>query len=162
MPTITDDRRMLLQIVQEAFDKETWNGTNLKSSLARVPAEVAGWKAPKTENSIARIVLHCAFWKYRLRRSLNGDKRGSFALKGQNWFDAPKPMTEGAWKELLLLLDDEHDQLCDAIANSKRELDFSSTEGRGLVRKIYGVAMHDVYHTGQVQLIRAMHKRAKG
>jgi hypothetical protein len=24
------------------------------------------------------------------------------------------------------------------------------------------VAMHDVYHTGQVQLIRAMHKRAKG
>ena len=66
----TDDRPLLLQMIEEAYQLPNWNETNLKSTLRRVSPEMAGWRPPHAKRSIADIVVHCAYWKYALQRRL--------------------------------------------------------------------------------------------
>ncbi len=164
MPTLTavapDDRRLLLRVVEEAYEKPTWNGTNLRSTIRRVTPTAAAWKPRNGRRSVAEIVLHCAYWKYVLRRRLLGEKRGSFALEGTNWFEVPARLTKEQWAGYVDLLDEEHRKLCAALRRTDEKIDYSSGSGRALVRKIFGHAMHDVYHTGQVHLLLAMYERS--
>jgi hypothetical protein len=129
-----DDRALLLRMTEEAYRLPTWNGTNLRSALRRVSPEVAQWLPPGGGRSVADITVHCAYWKYAIRRQLRGDERGSFGIKGTNWFRPVRPLTASLWTSYLQLLDEQHVQLCDAIA----------------------------YHTGQVQLIKKLWKRTHG
>ncbi len=156
-----DDRSLLLQITQEAFHLPTWNGTNLCASLRRVSAEQAQWVPAGGRRCIAEIVLHCAYWKYAIRRSLRGDQRGSFGLKGSNWFRIERTLAPQQWTQYLELLDDQHRQLCEAISQSPLSLRLSLPASRPVVRKIFGLAIHDAYHTGQVQLIKKLWKRTQ-
>ena len=156
-----DDRSLLLQITQEAFHLPTWNGTNLRASLRRVSAEQAQWLPPGGRRCIAEIVLHCAYWKYAIRRQLRGDQRGSFGLKGSNWFRIERTLAPQQWTQYLELLDDQHRQLCEAISQSPLTMRLSPAACRPVVRKIFGLAIHDAYHTGQVQLIKKLWKRSQ-
>ncbi len=161
-PTATsDDRDLLLRMVEEAYRQSTWNGTNLRVSLQHVSAHQAGWRPRHARHNIAEIVLHSAYWKYSIRRRLNGDRKGTFAFKGRDWFEVEKPLDLKTWVRLLGVLDDEHKKLTDAIRRSGRDLEYGSSESRELVRKLFGVAMHDAYHTGQIHLIQAQYKRAR-
>ena len=155
-----DDRDLLLRIVEEAYRQSTWNGTNLRASLEHVPAETAGWRPPNALHSIADIVLHSAYWKFAIRKRLTADRQAKFPLAGKDWFDLATPVDEDRWADLIAVLDDEHGKLRQAIRQSERDLTYGSRTGRELVRKLFGVAMHDAYHTGQIHLIQAQHQRA--
>jgi hypothetical protein len=88
-----DERELLLQMVEEAYRLPNWNETSLRSTLQRVSEEIAGWRPPHAKRSIADIVVHCAYWKYALRLKLGAGRRGSFPLKGSNWFKTPDPLS---------------------------------------------------------------------
>ena len=79
----------LLSLLDRAFHKHSWHGPNLKGSIRRVTAGEAAWRPGPGRKSIWEITLHAAYWKYAVRRRLLGEKRGSFALKGSNWFPMP-------------------------------------------------------------------------
>ena len=155
-----DQRPLLLQIIEEAYRRPTWNGTNLRASLRRVPADAAGWRPSKSRRSIADIVVHCAYWKYALRRRLSGGRRGAFPFKGSNWFSLPSPVTRPQWSEYLTLLDDQHQQLCEFLAEDSSRLTFSDAATRDQTRRIFGLAIHDAYHTGQIHLIKKLWLRS--
>ena len=73
-------------------------------------------------------------------------------LKGSNWFASPARVDEEGWREVIRLLDAEHRALRDAIAS------VSADELRDpkKVRMLRGVAAHDVYHAGQIQLVKRL------
>ncbi len=158
--TTVDDRELLLRMVEEAYRQSTWNGTNLRASLEHVPAHQAGWRPPHARHNIAELVLHSAYWKFAIRRRLIGDRKARFAFEGKDWFDVIEPLDDERWAELIGVLDEEHKNLCNAIRRTERDLQYDTRTDRELVRKIFGVAMHDAYHTGQVHLIQAQYKRA--
>src|SRR5262245_25839273 len=112
----TGEIALLLRLLDEAYEKKAWHGANLRGSVRGLTAAQAGWRPRADRHSIADIVVHAAYWKYAVRRRLRGDKRGSFPLKGSNWFDLPEPLTEAAWKEYLTLLDVEHRPLRAVVA----------------------------------------------
>ena len=159
-PSTTDDRQLLLRMVEEAYRQSTWNGTNLRDSLRHVTTHQAGWRAPHAKYNIAEIVLHSAYWKFAIRRRLAGDRKATFAFAGEDWFEVSQPLDADRWAELMAVLDGEHKQLTKAIKSSGHDLRYDSRTERELVRKLFGVAMHDAYHTGQVHLIQAQYTRA--
>jgi hypothetical protein len=159
-PGIDDDRRLLLLIVEEAYRQTTFNGTNLHSTLCGVTAAQAVWRPPHARHNIAEIALHSAYWKFAIRTRLTGEDNALFPLKGEDWFDVDHALDVEAWKGLLSVLDEEHAQLCSAIRRIDGNLTIAARAGRELVRKIFGVAMHDAYHTGQIHLIQAQYGRA--
>lgn len=107
--------------------------------------------------------MHAAYWKYAALRRLTGGRRGSFPLKGSNWFARGSARDERAWREDVALLGRMHRSLRDASAAlSARDLD--RTAGASGVTNfvlLSGVAAHDLYHAGQIQLLKRLHDRAR-
>jgi hypothetical protein len=150
--------QLLLQLLDEAYERKAWHGPNLKGSVRGLTAEAAVWRPRPDRHSIADNVVHSAYWKYAVRRRLRAEKRGSFALKGSNWFAIPTPLSESTWREFVILLDNEHRALRDAIAAFPAQQLYEFPKG-GKVRYIsllHGIAMHDVYHAGQIQLLKRL------
>jgi len=151
----------LLRMLDEAYDHRAWHGTNLRGSLRGLTAQQAARRPAPKRHNIWEVAVHAAYWKYAVRRRLTGEKRGSFALKGSNWFARPAgPATEAAWRADLALLERSHRELC--VAVEKLSPAFLGRRTPGLKTSpfdlILGVAFHDVYHAGQIQLLKRLQK----
>jgi DinB superfamily len=147
---------LILALVDEAYEKPAWHGPNLSQSIRGLSAKQAAWRPGPGRHNIWEITLHGAYWKYVARRRIEGAKRGSFALKGSNFFARPEEgkLNEAAWKADKALLDREHRALREAVAKV-----LQTGAAPKLLRHIYGVALHDVYHAGQVRLLRRLQGR---
>jgi uncharacterized damage-inducible protein DinB len=157
----TKEIHLLLQFVDEAFEKRAWQGTNLRGSLHGLTAQEAAWRPSPERHNIWEIVVHTAYWKYIVRRRLLGEKKGSFPLKGSNWIKRPIVLSENAWRVDIHLLDEIHSSMCEAIALLKRSDLNRKPAGNKFTNAsiISGIACHDVYHTGQIQLLKQLMKQ---
>jgi uncharacterized damage-inducible protein DinB len=154
--------RLLLMILDQAYDHPSWHGTNLRGSIRRVSSMQAARRPAPRRHNIWEIVVHAAYWKYSAWRRLTGQPRGSFPFKGSNWFQRPEEMTERAWRSDKALLDRMHASLREAVAQlSPRDL-HSRPRGSKVsnVSLLSGVAAHDLYHAGQIQLLKRLSPRA--
>ncbi len=149
---------LLLGILDDSYEKKAWHGPNLKGSIPKVSGQEAGWRPHPSRHSIVEHVVHCAYWKYAVRRRLRGDKRGSFALKGSNWFAISAPLEESRWREFLSLLETEHRLLRAEIAAFPVDRLHECPLGGKVpfASQLYGIALHDVYHAGQIQLLKRL------
>jgi hypothetical protein len=154
---------LLLRILDQAYDKKAWHGPNLRGSIRGLTATQASWRPGLKRRSIAEIVVHAAYWKYAVRRRLRGDKRGSFPLKGSNWFQLPNPLREETWREYVAILENEHRELRRAVAEYAADQLYRSSPGSKTqaATLIYGAASHDLYHAGQIQLLKRL-RMSKG
>jgi hypothetical protein len=148
----------LLGLLEEAFIRAAWHGPNLRGSIRGVTAREAALPPKAGRHTIWEIVVHAAYWKYVVRRRLSGEKRGSFSLPGSNWFGRPVDRSEKAWRAAVSLLDKEHQLLKETVSSFKTQnLDRPSPGSKTLARRlIAGAAFHDVYHAGQIQLIKKL------
>lgn len=152
---------VLLRLIDQAYDRKSWHGTNLRGSLRVLGAEDAAWRPAADRHNIWELAVHAAYWKYSVLRRLRGGERGGFPGKGSNWFRRPEgDPDENAWKEDLALLGRLHRELREAVAAlSDEALDQippgSKTRLDDLVS---GVVFHDIYHAGQIQLLKRMKK----
>ena len=140
-------------LLQEAYEKHTWHGPNLKQSIRGVSARQAAWRPGHNRHNIWEVTVHAAYWKYVLRRRIEGGKRGSFALKGSNFFPRPEPNSanEAAWEADKQLLEREHRALVEAI-----EKLLKTSRANKVLPQLWGIAFHDVYHAGHIRLLRRL------
>jgi hypothetical protein len=145
--------KLVLTLIDEAYKKKTWHGPNLRQAIRGVSAEQAAWRPAAGRHNIWEETLHAAYWKYVVRRRIEGGKRGAFALKGSNFFKRPEKgrASEAAWRADKELLEREHEALRAAVGSV-----LETPRGAKLLRHIYGVAFHDVYHAGQIRLLRRL------
>jgi DinB family protein len=148
-----DQSDLILTLLDEAYEKKTWHGPNLKQSLKGVGAEQAAWRPGPRRHNIWEEALHAAYWKYAVRRRLEGRKRGGFVLKGSNFFARPEEgkLREAAWQADRELLDREHRALRSAVAKA-----LETQRDPAWLKPLYGVAFHDIYHAGQIRLLRRL------
>ena len=147
-------KEFLLDLLDEAFDKKSWHGPNLRSALRGVAAAEAAWRPAGGRHNIWELTLHAAYWKYVVRRRLLREKRGSFVLPGSNFFERPTEdvaLSESAWKQDIALLETEHGKLRDAVAGLTAKAFTPSA-----CHLIRGAAAHDLYHAGQIRLLRRL------
>jgi hypothetical protein len=148
----------LLDLLEEAFAKKSWHGTNLGGAIRGLDPALAAWRPGPGRHSIRELVVHAAYWKCAVWRRLAGEKRGSFSLEGSNWFPRPDVSDPGGWAADVALLTAEHKRLRDAVtrlsaADLRRVPKGSRFTVAGLVR---GAAAHDLYHAGQIQLLKRL------
>ncbi|MBX2991197.1 MAG: DinB family protein [Bacteroidetes bacterium] len=161
MKTPSAEIRLLLQLIDEAYERKTWHGPNLKGSLRGVSAEEAAWRPNAHRHSIWEIAVHAAYWKYTVRRRLLDEKRGSFPLKGSNWFTLPADQSDALWKQHLHVLEQTHRSMREAIGQFPASKLYATTSQSKVtnIAVIYGIANHDIYHAGQIQLLKRLHER---
>jgi hypothetical protein len=158
--------RELLASLDEAFNRRSWHGTNLRGSLRGISLETAAHRPQPGSHNIWELVVHAAYWKYDVRRRLNGEKPGGFALHGKNFWTRPTIPLEGPgvshgedeWKSDVARLDAEHKLLRSAVEKFPESRWGRKAPGKpdtfaGLVR---GITAHDLYHAGQIQLLKTL------
>jgi hypothetical protein len=150
------NNQLILALLDEAYSKKTWHGPNLRQALKGVSAKQAAWRPARNRHNIWEEALHAAYWKYAARQRVENGKRGSFPLKGSNFFARPekRKATEAAWRADREILESEHRALVGAVRKA-----LESPLSQRHLRMLYGVAFHDVYHAGQIRLLRRLQER---
>ncbi len=150
----------LLDGLDEAFDRRSWHGTNLRGAVRGLPVGAASWRPGPRRHNIWEIVVHAAYWKYAVWRRLTGATRGSFPLKGSNWFTRPRSgaRDDASWAADVTLLTASHRRLREAVealdpGALMHPMPKSLYTPAFLVR---GVTAHDLYHAGQIQLLKRL------
>jgi hypothetical protein len=156
---------LLQKALAQAYDRKSWHGPVLRGALRGVSAREAAWRPAPGRHNVWELAVHAAYWKYsvtrRLRR-LHGEET-RFPLPGSDWFERPQGAPdEHAWKADLHLLGDMHRDLAHEVArltgdDLSRIPDGSRTP---VVDLVLGVAAHDLYHAGQIQLLKRLQGRA--
>ncbi|HYH47416.1 MAG TPA: DinB family protein [Thermoanaerobaculia bacterium] len=158
---------LLLKALDQAYDRTSWHGPVLRGTLRGVSAGQAAWRPAPARHNVWELAVHAAYWKYsvvrRLCRRRSEDAR--FPLAGSNWF--PRPIgepgqtgepDERAWKADLQVLADMHRSLRAEVARltdaDLAEVPAGSRTAIGNL--VLGVAYHDVYHAGQIQLLKRL------
>ena len=159
---MTRDRRiaLLLDVLDQAFDHPAWHGTPLWGAIRGLSHREALWRPRRQRHNIWEIVLHAAYWKYIVRRRLTRDRALTFPRSGSNWPRLPAPAGAGAWKRDVALLREQHRLLRAVIARFPA----SRLGSRGWrsrwsnAEHVYGIASHDLYHAGQIQLLKRLQR----
>lgn len=148
--------------LNRAFNVRSWHGPNLMGALRGVGVEMAGWRPQESRHNIWELAVHAAYWKYRVYRRLTDAEPRAFELKGSDWYRRPVQETKAAWKEDKRLLTTWHGRLCRAVENFDpgRLDDRPGTSEFNYEDLIAGAAAHDIYHAGQIRLLRRMWEEA--
>jgi uncharacterized damage-inducible protein DinB len=151
---------LLMTAIQPIGGHGGWHGGPTPLGAVRgVAAEQAHWSPTPRRKSIWALTLHIAYWKYAVRRLLEGSARGVFPRRPSNWPSPPVRADTRGWKDDVALLRHEHQRLLQAA---------QAVEPRLLPRRppgarrwtygdlLVGIAAHDAYHTGQIQLLKRL------
>jgi uncharacterized damage-inducible protein DinB len=138
----------LSKLVQRVYDGKAWHGPSVMDVLRDVD-ETSSRKKLGNSHSIVQLVLHMVSWRTFVTKRLLGDSTFELA-DDQNfppeteWAIALQKLNESQ-TELLKAIDTiTADQLHETVAN--RKYDFFIL--------LHGIIHHDIYHIGQVQLIK--------
>jgi hypothetical protein len=151
---------LLAEAIQPAPGRGGWHGgpTPL-GALRGVTAAQARWAPTPHRKSIWALTLHITYWKYAVRRVLEGGRRGSFSRRPSNWPALPERSDARSWAADVALLGMEHKLLVRTVAALSPSLLWRrpSTSKRWTYGElVLGIATHDAYHTGQIQLMKRL------
>jgi len=155
---VPSELTQLLFLIDTSYDHVSWHGTNLRGSIRGVSPRQAAWRPGRGRHNIWELVVHAAYWKYVAWRRLTSAARGSFPLAGSNWFPRPQQVTLNAWRDDIALLEQTHRTLRAAVADLRpRDLNRAPARSKVTMRALVtGVAAHDLYHAGQIQLLKRL------
>jgi hypothetical protein len=151
---------LLLWNLQPPSGRKNWHGgPSPVGALRGVTAAQAAWRPTPRRKSVWELALHIAYWKYTVRRHLEPGANARFARGPANFPSPPEPADDAGWARDVALLRSEHERLVEAVRGlSERWLGDIPPEGRRWTygELVLGIAAHDAYHTGQIQLLKRL------
>ena len=139
---------------------DPWPGPPLREILKGITAAQAAAKPVTNAHSIWELVLHMAGWKNETRRRLSGAPAGE--PESGDW-PRPGATTAEHWKAALEGLETAHRDLVAAVKALPESQLFEATNdprnrplGPGVTYYVllHGIVQHDVYHAGQIALLK--------
>src|SRR6185369_14427382 len=138
---------------------QAWHGGPTPVQAVRdVPAAMARWRPRPGRHTIWELALHSAYWMYAVRRRMLGPAGPRFPRSPGNWPAMPEPAGEAAWAADRALLAEQHRLLLEAIEEFPADL-VDQPSGRKHWTwgdQLIGIAMHDAYHAGQIQILKRL------
>jgi len=151
--------RLIDQLDRE-FSGDPWHGSPLVAILDGVTAHQALAHPVASAHSIWELVLHLTGWKEEVTARLRGKLAGE---PPQGDWPAPAGRDEAAWRAALDQLRGAHEELIaevrrtpDAALDGQVRDERNRPLGTGLAQwqSLLGIMQHDVYHAGQISLLR--------
>jgi hypothetical protein len=149
---MAETQRIAKQL-EKTFTGPAWHGPAVEQVLAGVTAEMAARPSPAGIHGIWQIVDHMAFWEHAVRTWIAGDL--TRPPDEASW-STIEDTTEGAWQMTIQRLREGHRALvADVIAvDDARLSDRLFDDMPSLYAILHGVVQHNVYHAGQIALLK--------
>jgi uncharacterized damage-inducible protein DinB len=151
---MTEVERILDQL-KRAYEGKAWHGPSVGEALGGITAEQAHARPLRNAHSIWELVRHIAVWEDAGRRRLQGDRAQIEISSPQDWPPADYT-SQTAWEQAKASLDRGHQALVEAIEGlPESRLDEPILEGMSTVYvTLHGVIQHDLYHAGQISMLK--------
>ena len=144
----------LVEQLNHTYRGPSWHGPTLVELLGDVTAEEALARPVPNAHSIWELVLHSAAWKTAVTRRVDGEP---VRLNGPEDWPPVAGDSERAWRDALADLDAAHVALEARVRRlAESALDASSPTDRNvsIYATLHGVIQHDIYHAGQIALLK--------
>jgi uncharacterized damage-inducible protein DinB len=139
--------------LERAFRGEAWHGPAVMELLAGVTADQAAAHPINHAHSIWEIVLHITAWKQVVARRVRGE-----AVELQHHEDWPKVarFSEETWAAAVRNLTDAHQAVQAALSSINDARLHQRVPGKDydLYFMLHGLPQHDLYHAGQIALLK--------
>ncbi len=158
----TQQAEWLLKAMEMAFQKKKglWAHSML-DALEGLTAEQAAWKAAgpqpqqKGAHSIWEIVNHATYWKEYLVQCLDGRTPAASESDEISWH--VETVSAEAWDRTLTQLKRTHNALIRRLRARQLDLNKPFPGAKSKTGEmLFGVLAHDLYHTGQIVVLRQM------
>ena len=142
---------------RRAFDGQAWHGPSVLSILDGITAEQAAAHPIPGAHSIWELTLHIAAWEGVCERRLRGDPA---QLSDEEDWTKVEDSSEEAWSDAKKGLVASHQALLNAIAaldGSRLDepiIKDSATQFSSVYVTLHGGVQHDLYHAGQIALLK--------
>jgi hypothetical protein len=155
---MTQETKSVALLLDEGFSKAAWYGPNLLGSLRGATIPELLYRPREDGHNVWELAVHCAYWKYAVRNRLVAGQRNTFPLEGSNFFRRDKGLTLADWKKDLALLKAQHKALKSTILGLDPRTYGNRIPGsrHTVGRTVLGIAAHDIYHAGQISLLKRM------
>lgn len=158
--SLSPERTFVLEALTEAFSGPAWHGPSLRAAIRGVSVEEALWRPGADRNCIWDLVLHAAYGKYLVAARLEPDADRKFPRRlARSWWPRlPAIADAAAWRDDQRLLGDSHAYLVEVCSRvPATRLRAKRMQSRfTLGQEVHGVALHDIYHAGQIRLLRRL------
>jgi uncharacterized damage-inducible protein DinB len=150
--TISDPARIAEQL-RRAFEGNAWHGPALLELLQDADAITAAAKPLPDAHSIWELVLHVAVWDDTACRRLAGEKWQPTGVA--NFPLVPEP-TAAAWRKAVNQVKRTHNMLVKTVAAlpESRLRDRVPGKKYDFYFMLHGVVQHELYHAGQIALLK--------
>jgi uncharacterized damage-inducible protein DinB len=141
--------------LRRAFEGDAWHGPALLELLEDVDAATAAAKSLPDVHSIWELVLHIAAWDGATSRRLAGEVCQPEGT--DNFPVVPKP-SEAAWRKAVAEAKHAHDALVKTVAGLPESRLWERVPGKkyDFYHLLHGVAQHELYHAGQIAILKKM------
>ncbi len=144
----------ITQLLHKAYYGPAWHGPAVAELLSAVTAAQAAARPAAGAHSIWQLCLHMTAWKDEVRRRLTGP--GHKLSAEEDW----PPLTdtsESAWRLTIERMNARQQELESAVSSlSPEQLAGTPGEGtRGLEELLHAIIHHDLYHAGQIAILKA-------
>lgn len=153
-------RLSMVHRLNDTWHGSPWYGDPGDKILAGISADEATRKLSADSHSIWQLVLHMTAWTETVTARVRG--MGAKAPDRGDWPDVGET-TEAAWSAALADLEKARAELIDEINHAheedvqlhvkKHDPPFGDT-GISRAGTVYGLIEHDIYHLGQIALIK--------
>jgi uncharacterized damage-inducible protein DinB len=132
---------------------EAWAGPSLREVLAGVTAEKAAAHPIQSGHSIWELVLHVIAWQGVVVRRLNGE---AVELPESENFPAVTTPDEPDWQRTLAELTRSTEELSAALGRLTTDRLSEVVPGQkySVYIMVHGVIQHNLYHAGQIALLK--------
>lgn len=152
----------IIDVLNDTYEsEEAWYGPSVVEALRDVTPKMAEARLSTNTHSIAEIVYHMTTWRIFAVRKLQGDAEFDIKTQDKDWKKFPM-VDEFEWEAIQMELSLSQEELIselEKIADDSFLEEFVPGRDYSYYTLIHGVIQHDVYHAGQIGLIK---KAVKG
>lgn len=149
------ENRRISNLYQSIYNGNPWLEVTLVDTLKNVRAEQAYRKINPNLNTIWEIVNHLIQWRRNILRRVQGE---TVITPDHNYFVPILDSSEAAWAQSLQSLE-KSQELWNSFLEDFDDSDLDKiypSNGHTYYEHIHGIIQHDVYHLGQIVILKKL------
>ena len=155
---MTEEITELTKLATRLYDGPMWYGGNLKSTLENISWQQSFIKPSGSAHNIFELVTHMNSWRRFTVEHLKGNSSFSLEINSENDWIKDYEQNEQTWNNALNDLVQLHSELIALISTVAPERLTEKVPGKKFTWYVFlhGVIHHDIYHSGQIALLKKM------
>ncbi len=153
-----DELLRIIDLLNTTYEgEEAWHGPSVAEVMRDVTPDMAGLRLSPNTHTIAELIFHMTSWRIFAVKKMQADEKFDILTPEKNFGQFPEKIDDFEWEALQMELSLSQEELVNEL--DKRDDDEFLEEivpGRSYTYYdlLHGIINHDLYHAGQVQILK--------